>query len=103
MNSIRTNYCSLKDAFKSPDFSKYEEPVENNENVQGIQSIQLNQYQEPIVEKFEETHCQMVMDHMKSCKNCSKKANGIDMAFNDVLNLLLLIFLIWVIIYKPSI
>jgi hypothetical protein len=101
MNTIRTNYCSLKDAFKTPNFTQYEEPQEVIPEVK----TEVQPYSQPIIEKFDEVSCETIHEHMKHCKECSGSRTGyaLDIAFNDILNMLLLIFLMWIIIYKPSI
>jgi hypothetical protein len=97
MNVSKTNYCSLKDAFKSPTFSL--ELLQEEQT----QPVVLHQTQDKIVEKFHsEISCEAVRQHMKTCSSCGR-SSSLDIALNDILNMILIAFLIWVILYKPNI
>ena len=100
---MKTSYCSLKDAFKSPDFSKEDDDII-------IQNKQLHQIPytitpqvETIKETFEED-CEYIQKHLMSCTKCSqhKPTHSIDLAFNEILNMILIALMIWIIIYKPK-
>lgn len=86
------NYCSLKDAFKVPNFSKKEE--------------ELNYPVHEVIEEFKEPElpeCYYIQEHIKNCRSCSVLAGTpSDMDFNYILNIILIILMLWIIIYKPS-
>lgn len=92
---MKTAYCSLKDAFKAPEFSKQEEIM--IEDTQLPQPPQL--HQEP-KEEFK-GECEYIQHHLKRCSACNH-APDIDIAFNDILNMILIVLMIWIIIYKPT-
>lgn len=98
---MKTSYCSLKDAFRSPDFSKQEEEIIlQNKNLHQIPYT----IEEPVKENFHE-ECEYIQNHLKTCKNCPcniSSNNSLDIAFNDILNMILIVLMIWVIIYKPN-
>lgn len=97
---MKTSYCSLKDAFKAPDFSKQDEEIilKNKE----LHEIPYTIQEEVVKETFEE-ECEYIQNHLRSCTKCSQpKFNSLDIAFNDILNMILIILMIWIIIYKPN-
>jgi hypothetical protein len=115
---MKVAYCSLKDAFKSPDFYKNDEEytltnkelhtipytipsyVAQTTDVTTVSNTDL-----VIKENFEDT-CDTMVEHLKSCKRCSSyvhKSKPQNLGFSDLLNMILIILLIWIIIYKPNI
>lgn len=109
-----SKYCSLKEAFKQPVFFRNEEEIIIPKSDPHIipYTIQQTQedtrvLQEPIKERFEENEeygCEYVKSHISTCKHCSSGSNSpVDIMFSDILNILLIILLAWIIIYKPNI
>ncbi len=105
---MKTSYCSLKDAFRAPDFSKQdEEIILQNKEVHNINYNigEANPEVEPTIKENFHEDCQHIQNHLKICKNCScnsSSMNSLDIAFNDILNMILIVLMIWIIIYKPS-
>lgn len=111
---MKVAYCSLKDAFKSPDFYKNDEEYTlTNKELHTI-PYTIPSYVAPttevatdlvIKENFDDT-CETMVEHLKSCKRCSSyvhKSKPLNVGFSDLLNMILIILLIWIIIYKPNI
>lgn len=97
-----SKYCSLKEAFKSPNFFKNEEEIIIPKSDPHFipYTVQNNN-----IEKFENdikdiNDCDYIKKHLTTCKKCYSST---DIAFNDILNMLLIVLLIWIIIYKPHI
>lgn len=110
---MKTSYCSLKDAFKTPDFSKEDDEIiiQNKElhkipytiQQENQEEIQKETQKEIQKETFEEG-CDYIQTHIHNCSKCShSKLSPLDIAFNDILNMILIVLMIWIIIYKPKI
>jgi hypothetical protein len=101
-----SKYCSLKEAFKQPSFFIQENKEDENE---------VLPYEPPVPVSFKipESDSESLVKGQVSCGTvqkgtfnelpcayCGGRPNEIP--FNDILNFLLVVLLIWIIIYKPK-
>jgi hypothetical protein len=104
----RASFASLKDAYGILEFSREPEEIsytikEPTQEVQVMDQIPLVN-DDPIIETFDEvTTCESVKRHCSKC-NCMKKEYGpIGSWFNELLNIGLILILIYILMYRPSI
>lgn len=96
----RSNYCSLKEAFNTPTFDF----TENEDD----KSYEIKESFTPESEASEETpvvRCNNVVSHANTCSSCYKSITKKQMlrnAFNEILNMIMIVIMIWIIIYKPK-
>lgn len=111
MNSSKISYCSLKDAFKTPNFTKNEEEITLRDKELHTLSYTIKDEDENedkgknenIVGKFD-GGCDYIREHVKNCKHCGCVVSKplMDIALNDILNVILIFLMLWIIIYKPK-
>lgn len=105
----RASFASLKDAYGILEFSREPEEISYTIENPKVDDVQVNapipiQLTQPIIETFDEvTSCDSVKRHCLKC-DCMKATYGpIGLWFNELLNIGLILILIYILMYKPSI
>lgn len=113
----RSNFCSLKDAFRVPSFDVNNfsilqmPPVQVQQSLgqppqfQSPQNPQLQQLQPlPLTQPYQsqgQVYQQQYTPVNTPCENC-RNFSLFKGSFNEVLNIILILLLLYIIIYKPS-
>jgi hypothetical protein len=103
----RASFASLKDAYGILEFSREPEEISytiEQPKVETIEVIPPVLIKEHVIENFDEQiNCQAVKRHCSKC-DCMKTSYGpIGMWFNELLNIGLILILIYILMYRPSI
>ena len=113
----RSNYASLKDAYGITQFAIAPEIQSDEQRESRLVSYTIP---EPVEqgppelpegkEGFEDAHddveCHVVKKHCSVCGDCGmemKRYGPIGTTLNEILNIILIIILLWILIFKPSI